>query len=265
MKRLLFFDIDGTLLPENGEPIPQSACKALALARQNGCLIFINTGRTRVAVPPAVEALAPDGYVCGCGTAIYLGAAQVFYKTLPTARAAALVGALRQAALPCFYESEQCIWFDGDSPARQDPRIVQAATSFRRQSKTLRGAVPAGFTFQKFLAFGQPTRRLATLTEIAGADMEIICREREMAEVTLRPYTKGTGIGWLAAHYGVPLADCYAFGDSTNDLPMLAAAGHSIAMGNAMPDILPLCEYTTADILSDGIAQALAHYHLLGV
>ena len=46
-RKILFFDIDGTLITEDGRRyFPDSARRALAQARANGHLVFINTGFT---------------------------------------------------------------------------------------------------------------------------------------------------------------------------------------------------------------------------
>ena len=45
-RKALFFDIDGTLLSEVTKTVPESAKKALSLARSLGHLVFINTGRS---------------------------------------------------------------------------------------------------------------------------------------------------------------------------------------------------------------------------
>mgnify|MGYP000733119065 CR=1 FL=1 len=47
--------------------------------------------------------------------------------------------------------------------------------------------------------------------------------------------TKGTALTWLCEHLGERLADAWAFGDNINDIPMLQAAGHGMAMINADP------------------------------
>ena len=48
-----------------------------------------------------------------------------------------------------------------------------------------------------------------------------------------------------------------AIGDSSNDISMLAAAGHSIAMGNATAAVKELAEFVTTDVDGDGIRNAL--------
>ena len=70
-QKIIFFDIDGTILPENGMPIPESTKEAIKKARANGHLTFINSGRTSVNINPNIRELGFDGYLCGCGTYIY--------------------------------------------------------------------------------------------------------------------------------------------------------------------------------------------------
>jgi Cof subfamily protein (haloacid dehalogenase superfamily) len=45
--------------------------------------------------------------------------------------------------------------------------------------------------------------------------------------------SKGKGLAWLAAHYGVSMAETMAVGDWHNDIPMLEAAAHGFAMAHA--------------------------------
>lgn len=49
-RKMLFFDIDGTLVAEGTHYLPQSAVNAIRKARENGHLVFINTGRTRFSI-----------------------------------------------------------------------------------------------------------------------------------------------------------------------------------------------------------------------
>ena len=50
-KKILFFDIDGTLLTPHPFKVPESTSRALTKAHENGHLLFINTGRTKVMMP----------------------------------------------------------------------------------------------------------------------------------------------------------------------------------------------------------------------
>ena len=46
MGKLLFFDIDGTILSDRTYKIPESAIKAIKLAKDNGHKCFLCTGRS---------------------------------------------------------------------------------------------------------------------------------------------------------------------------------------------------------------------------
>ena len=64
-KKILFFDIDGTLLTPYPFTVPESTKDALNKAHENGHLLFVNTGRTKAMMPPEIAELPFDGYVYG--------------------------------------------------------------------------------------------------------------------------------------------------------------------------------------------------------
>ena len=76
-------------------------------------------------------------------------------------------------------------------------------------------------------------------------------------------YSKGKGIDCLREKLGVSGADCYAFGDSRNDLTMLQHVDHSIAMGNAPDDVKAACAWVTDRPENDGIEKAMKHFGLI--
>ena len=53
-----------------------------------------------------------------------------------------------------------------------------------------------------------------------------------------------------------------AIGDAYNDLPMLEAAGKSIAMGNAFPEVKEATDYETLTCAENGLAAAIYAYVL---
>ena len=90
-----------------------------------------------------------------------------------------------------------------------------------------------------------------------------IDRRPEGWELVPAGFSKGKGIDFLRNQLGIQPEDCYAFGDSRNDLPMLHHAGHSIAMGNAPADVKAACSYVTDLPERDGIEKAMRHFALI--
>ena len=66
MKKLLFFDIDGTLVDFGNSTMSPSTADALINAKQNGHMIFLCTGRSYNQIYPSLKAFDFDGVVACC-------------------------------------------------------------------------------------------------------------------------------------------------------------------------------------------------------
>ena len=82
-RKLIFFDIDGTIIPEDTGVIPESTKEAIKKAKENGHLVFINTGRTFSGITQPIFDLEFNGYVCGCGTHIYFDGKKIYSSVIP--------------------------------------------------------------------------------------------------------------------------------------------------------------------------------------
>lgn len=263
-RKMIFFDIDGTLMPEGSDIIPGSTKAALALAQQNGHLIFINTGRTAFNVDEHIKALDFDGYVCGCGTHITYRDQTLFTSTIPHDRCIRLVELMRSCNIPGFYEETDHIYFDTDSASPSFEVLAEIRKVFGAKGFDLPADMnDPSFTFDKILAYVREDSDVARFRAYSDDFLEYIDRGGHVAEITQKDCSKATGIQFLCDHLDIPLKDCYAIGDSNNDLSMLEYVPNSIAMGNSSPDVLARCSYVTTDVDKDGIYNALKHFNLI--
>ena len=76
-------------------------------------------------------------------------------------------------------------------------------------------------------------------------------------EITHAGADKGAGLTWLCDYLGVSPKDTIAFGDSSNDITMLRAAGDGVAMANAFPECLAAADHVTASCQDSGVARYL--------
>lgn len=74
--------------------------------------------------------------------------------------------------------------------------------------------------------------------------------DARITEFTAKGIDKGSATAFLLRRYGVDEAEAMAFGDNTNDLPMLRSVANSVAVQNAKRAVQIVCKYITNDIAS---------------
>ena len=90
----------------------------------------------------------------------------------------------------------------------------------------------------------------------------VTCSKPYFLEFNPPRATKGIALGFAADYLGIGIEEIVAFGDSLNDLPMLQAAGRSVAVANGRPDVKPLCDEICLSNQEDGVARYLAGHFL---
>ena len=76
-------------------------------------------------------------------------------------------------------------------------------------------------------------------------------------EINAAGATKGAALTELCRMLDIPLEETAAFGDGTNDLSMLRAAGTGVAMANGDPAVLEAADLTAPTNQEDGVARIL--------
>ena len=102
MRKLLFFDIDGTLAYPQQEPAP-STVEAIRRARKMGHMAFISTGRTIDSIPEAISRIGFDGGIFSAGGQIAIGHTVFFHFHMEDTLLKQLL--LRLRALPALHSA----------------------------------------------------------------------------------------------------------------------------------------------------------------
>ena len=77
-QKVIFLDIDGTLTDFGGK-IPESAKKALTLAKQAGHRLVVCTGRSRYQISEEIRSLPFDGMIGGAGAFVVADGKELFH------------------------------------------------------------------------------------------------------------------------------------------------------------------------------------------
>ena len=261
---LLFFDIDGTLF-DDSRKLPVSVLPAMEKAHENGHLLFINTGRTLCNMDHRLDGFPVDGWIMGCGTRIVFRGETLQSMEYDLSQSLRLRQVFLDLKVPVTYECDTGIYFDPLAPHHP---AIPLFRDFARNAGLDRDITETDQEFRavKMFCFSD-TRDLIDQIEKAtaaiGMPYTAIDRGKGGWEVIPAAYSKGTGIDVIRQKLNVAFEDCYAFGDSRNDMPMFEHVAHSIAMGNAPEDVKAACSYVAARPEDDGIKKAMIHFGII--
>lgn len=259
MKKAAFFDIDGTIL-DHKNYIPQSTVDGIHKLQKSGNYAFLCTGRSRAYVRnPALLEIGFDGIISGCGTMVELHGEVLFYKRLEQSLVKDTVAFLKGQHSAVIMEGRYRLYADPED-FEGDLYLAKLREELGEDLLPLTGS-EADWEASKFSCTTQGVD-MECCRQYLSKDYELLIHDIPVMEVVPKGCSKGTGIFKVCERLQIPLEHTYAFGDSANDLPMFAAARHSIAMGNATQQAKQQASYVTDDLHDDGIYHALEHFEL---
>lgn len=261
-RKSLFFDIDGTLTSESTRQIPVSAMEAIAQARKNGHLVFINTGRTYSLIEPVRRMIEVDGYCCGCGTRVVAGEKVLYSTTIPRARGSEIKKIIIQHKLDGMLEGTEECYFRKEDPWM--PVAVRMKSQMIKEGKVSSfGWEDDCYDFDKFFVLADENSDVKGFYQALEKDIDIIDRGDGFYECVPEGHSKATGIELVMKHYGIELSDVYVFGDSTNDLSMFQLAKNCVLMGHHSVELEPYATFFTKNVEDDGVAYAMKELGLI--
>lgn len=255
MQKLIFFDIDGTLISKGNQVLGESTKESIRKAQENGHICVVNTGRTwRMVGNWLPEQTDFDGYLLGCGTMVRYREKVLLHETFPPEESRRIMAALEKYGIDALLEGADNNYAKNLTEFQSER--FQDHMRRRHPSDCLPWEEAAG-NFDKFFVNEVEAKRMELFQQQFREELSFIDRDRGFWEIAPKGYSKGSAMRFLADRLQIPMADTVAVGDSNNDLEMFQCAGTCIAMGNAVENIKALADFITTDVLEDGIWNAL--------
>jgi Cof subfamily protein (haloacid dehalogenase superfamily) len=258
--KLLAIDLDGTLLDHSGEAKDEDV-QAIKKLKARGIKVTILTGRLFSGTRPTAELLGIDGPV-GCADGSHVvqvkGNKTLLHHGIRGRAADRLRASLDRNDLVAFLFAEDAIVHD-ERGADYLPYVRTWSTDLRYAHRVTEHALwdsREGMT--AVVALGREASVGRTVADIQRDETEAMQvamfpfrRDGEHWGMVARAAggTKGTALAWMAAHYGISVAETVCVGDWLNDLPMLQSAGRSFAMGQSPAEV----KKAATDVLERGI------------
>ena len=278
--KLIFLDIDGTLIePGKMEP-PASAVDAVNRARANGHKVFLCTGRNYRMTAPVLH-YGFDGYVSSAGGYVVCGDEVIFDCPMEKAQSDGLRSVLEAHNVECTLEARDATYGGMKMMERLSAYQESQPGGLNSEMERWRKAFADGMLVRPLEEYqGQPIYKICYIAEkaedlapakAAYGDQFVFCEQTTFSrgpgcingELINRKFNKGEGIRRICDHLGISLSSVIAFGDSENDLEMTDVAGISYCMANGSDALKARCDRVCPAVTEDGIAAAFRELGLI--
>lgn len=265
-KKLIFLDIDGTLV--SAMSAPSALVKdAVRRARANGHKVFLCTGRNMPIIGEDILEVGFDGVIASAGSHVEAEGRVLFDSILPEETIQECLSVFHGQGMYCRIETPEGIYTDPQMEA-----LLKSAKPDKANSELIRmqKEIEAGISIRPYEEYpGNGAYKIC----FTSRDLASIERTKEFlgekfvyavhsygestscfnGEIIPRGINKGKGIELICEYYHASLEDTVAFGDSMNDYEMMETAKISVAMGNACEELKHIADVVCEDVWKDGI------------
>ena len=250
MKKIVFLDVDGTLIPEGGNAPLKSTRDSIKKLQSQDIGVALCTGRHPTEIKTLGLLDIPyDGFVL-------LNGQLCLDKNMNKLYSNPIYGRDKEEILEIFDKMEVPVVIVEEKRLYLNfvnDRVVKAqadVASLPHETGKYHGADILMSTIFDDGIFKFTSLRTGRWHKYA---------------IDIYPTTGGkvNGIKHFIRHFEMDMADVVAFGDAENDIDMIKTAGIGVAMGNAYPETKEVADYVTDDSDKDGIEKGLKHLGLI--
>jgi 5-amino-6-(5-phospho-D-ribitylamino)uracil phosphatase len=248
--KLVAFDLDDTLLNSKGT-VSQRNRQALLACSQKGMKVGYITGRSPRKMEAFLQGLPCDFIANYNGAGICADNRLIEENVIDYTNAMDYLNKVTELAPDigiCAYFEPYCYKYN-----QIRSHIAQEVLEY-----DLRTAPQ--HNFQRIRLFLQGYENVDFSEHITG-EMKYETSENSVI-ITHKRADKGIAFETILRYFGIEREQTISFGDSMADIPMLAASGIGVAVGNACPLVKAAAQYTTLSNEEDGVADFLEKHVL---
>ncbi len=249
-KKILFFDIDGTLY-NSEKKLPQATYDAIQQAKEIGHEVVIATGRSPFFLKPVLDELGLNSFVSFNGQYVVYKGQVISKRPIPIQTIDRLVAQATAENNPIVYLDDVRM----TSAAKDDLKVrVSMDSLFYPMPEVDEEYYKQSDTYQILLYVDQEDeKRYAALYP----ELKLIRWHEFSVDVINQDVSKAYGIEQFLKHTNFDIEDAIAFGDGLNDVEMLQAVGTSVAMGNGHEKAKEVATFITDHVDCDGLSKAM--------
>ncbi|GMB08621.1 phosphatase [Thermolongibacillus altinsuensis] len=255
-KKIVFFDIDGTLLDHDKE-LPASTAAAIQALKQEGIYVAIATGRAPFMFKELRESLGIDSFVSFNGQYVVFEGEVIYENPLNKERLHSLKEAAHANEHPLVFMDAETM----KASVENHPHIHVSMGSLKFTHPEFDEYYYQHQNIYQALLFCKPEEE--ELYVRTYKEFRFVRWHAVSTDVLPSGGSKAEGIKKMIERVGVRRENVYAFGDGLNDIEMLQFVGTGVAMGNAKEEVKQIADFVTKPVDEDGILFGLKKLGLL--
>lgn len=259
--KLILTDIDGTILPYGQKAVSAHTRAAIRAALDAGIRVGVATGRAVSGVLPMFggDTACVQTALAVNGMQVYLDGTLIHEEHLDHGQLACIADAVRDVPDAGF------ICFGG--PQVDEVHLVSgtvedlaiAFPSYAEKAHPIAAVPDAPIVKANVFVAGDMAATRALIDHMRERVPGIGFNLPMPGFLNVVPlgYSKATGIDYLCAAMGISLDEVMVFGDGGNDLEMLQHVENSVAVANAVPEVLEAAHYRIGDCADESVAAVM--------
>lgn len=239
MKKLIFLDLDGTVIGANG--VSERTWRALDTLKKDHHLV-VCTGRTRAGVAARIaERMGPDGpHIFENGGLIgTVKSAPWFSSALDLNDLELLIQKSESVDATLEFYTAEGVFCSRD---HEDCRVHAEVLDIEINFANLREIAQKIPVIRAHWIMRPEVVEQALDVQLSASELGVarspVLPKNVFASITARGVSKGTAVGFVAGRLGFSVAEAFGVGDSEGDRPMLEVVGHPLVMGDAPQTLL---------------------------
>lgn len=278
-KKIVFLDVDGTLINYDAV-MPESAGKAVDMARANGHKVYICTGCSKAEIEQR-KLCDLDGMIGGNGAYVEDNGEVVMHQGLTYDDCKHIVDWCNERHLGFYLESNSGMYCN-DYMIEQGPSVMMKYALGKGAPAEAAKQAGEGFVGSFIHVKGEDQYRsdVNKISFILSSYKDHLDSKEEFPNLIANTWggkgelalfgdlgpmgiTKKHAIEVLLKHLGADQKDTISFGDAKIDLSMFELCAYNVAMGNGGAEIKEAADYITDDVDEDGLYNAFKYLGLI--
>ncbi len=278
-QKLIFFDIDGTLMGASRK-VTEKNEEAIHELRKNGHKVFLCTGRSPASIDQSLIDIGFDGVVASAGSLVLINNEYVFENFINQYLLSEVMLLFTNHQVLFSLETKNAVYqapgiknfFDTINKERFKDNLELARTFEDREKNFKRK------TLQEFDLYSTPVMKLCFISPVKENFYQCVDFLKEFfnivifskpdekyvnGEIIVKHCTKGDAVKFVTKYFNADINDTIAYGDSMNDYEMLQVAHLSVVSKKSSEQLKAMADDQFDDPDEDGIYKHLKKINLI--